>query len=212
MALTRYAHRPDDLPRAGPGTRRECSMHQRRDSLPASALEELGFWEGELTGKGKHPQEIARRLDPGRRRDVFPALLADPLLPMLRKRFGLTGPARCVEVGSGPLSTLAWGVEAGLVDVTAVDVLALEYAALLERHGVRSPVRPVPGTGEGLLEMFPEQSFCLAFANNALDHTDDAPRTFDNLVRLTRPDGAIVLQHHLQEGTRQEWSPSHKWN
>jgi hypothetical protein len=181
-------------------------------SLPPSAVEELGFWEGELKLRGKHPEDIARRLDPRRRREVFPRMLAEPILPLLRQHFRLDRPAKCVEIGPGPLSTLAWGVDEGLLEVHAVDVLATEFAALLARHDITYPVRPIPGTGEDLLAWFPPASFELAYARNALDHTDDAPRTFDHLVKLVRVDGAIVLQHHLQEGTRQGWSASHKWN
>ena len=111
------------------------------------------------------------------------------------------------------MSTLAWGVEQGLLEVSAVDVLAEQYARLHEAHNYPPyPVRPVAGSAENLFDHFEEQSFHLAYVSNALDHTDDCPSVFDALVRATMHSGAVVLQHHLNEGTRQDWSDSHKWN
>ena len=185
----------------------------RRHALPPCALEELGFWEEELRLAGKHPEIIRNRLDPARRAIEFPSFLADPVLPIVRRHFGLDGPARCLELGPGPLSSLAWGVDQGLLDVTAVDVLADEFGALLDRFGIDYPIRPVRGAGETLAEQFEAGSFHVVFVRNALDHTDDAPRSFANLVRMARPGGGILLlQHHLNEGDHREWSASHKWN
>jgi SAM-dependent methyltransferase len=187
-------------------------MAPDRPQLPPSAVEELGFWEGELTGAGKHPEVVRARLDPATRESEFPPFLSAPILPMLAGHFE-TSPLRCLELGPGPLSSLAWGVEQGLLDVTAVDVLAVEFCELLERHGHGDyPVKPVPGRGETLLEQFGEEGFHLTFVRNALDHTDDLPLAFDNLVKCTKPGGALVLCHHLNEGSHQEWSDSHHWN
>lgn len=181
--------------------------------LPPSAVEELAFWSEELAMRGRHRDEIARRLDPARRHEVFPRLLADVVVPRLRSKFGVKGPISCLELGSGPVSTLAYGVQAGLLTVKAVDVLASHYEALLRRHGIVDyPVAPRPGTGEGLLQHFGREAFHMTYACNALDHTENAPRSFDNLVELTMRGGAIVLQHHLNEGTHRSWSDSHHWN
>lgn len=183
------------------------------EPLPASALEELAFWERELAGTGIHAGELAPRIDPGRRAEVFPPLLAQPLIPMLRARLRSSGPLRCLEIGTGPLSTLAHGVACGWLDVTGVDVLAEHYRRLLRRHGLDGyPVLPRPGRAEDLPAMFEPASFDLVYACNALDHTDDAPLAFANLVTMARPGAAIVLQHHLNEGSHREWSDSHHWN
>ncbi|MCB9898240.1 MAG: class I SAM-dependent methyltransferase [Planctomycetes bacterium] len=188
-------------------------MPADESSLPPSAVEELGFWRDELALRGKHADSVRRRLDPAQRAVEFPDFLRDPVIPLLRGVFSTTEPLTCLELGSGPLSSLAWGVDAKLLDVTAVDVLADHYRALLDEHGHGAfPVRPVAGTGETLLERFDPESFQLVYVRNALDHTDDLPRSFDNLVRLTTEGGAIVLQHHLNEGSHREWSASHHWN
>lgn len=184
-----------------------------RPPLPPSAVEELGFWEAELAQRGQHAEDIGRRLDPLRREADFPAFLRDPVLPALAGHFGQAGPLRCLELGPGPLSSLAWGVDRGLLAVTAVDVLATEFAELRRRHGIRDyPVAAVPGRGETLLEQFGEARFHLAYVRNALDHTDDLPRSFDNLVRSVMPGGGLALQHHLNEGSHRNWSDSHHWN
>ncbi len=186
-------------------------MTEENGDLPPSAREELGFWQQELTLAGTHPGEVAKRLDPSRRQEAFPPLVAT-MLPSLRQSLGLAGPVRCLEIGSGPLSTLAFGVDSGQLEVTAVDVLADDYAALLRRHGHDYPVRPVFGRAETLHERFPLGSFHLTYASNSLDHTDDLPAAFDNLVRMTMPGGVMVLQHHLTEGSHRNWSDSHHWD
>ncbi|MEZ6037945.1 MAG: methyltransferase domain-containing protein [Planctomycetota bacterium] len=181
--------------------------------LAPSAQEELAFWARELSGSGLHADTLASRIDPARRAEAFPPLLSTTLLDMLRQRQQVDGPLRCLEIGTGPLSTLAHGVTAGWLDVTGIDVLADHYGELLDRHGLGDyPVRPRPGRAEDLMTMFAPGSFDLVYASNSLDHTDDAPRSFDNLVAMTRPGGALVLQHHLNEGTHREWSDSHHWN
>lgn len=183
------------------------------DDLAASAREELGFWERELALDGKHPEVVRRRLDPATRIEEFPPLLLQHVIPFVQEAFGLDGPARCVEIGSGPLSTLAHGVTAGLLELTAVDVLAEAYVELLRRTGHADfPVRPIAGTAEGLLDVVPEGHFHIAYARNALDHTEDIARSFDALVHALVSGGVLVLEHHLREGTRQEWSDSHNWD
>ena len=179
--------------------------------LPPSAVEELGYWEQEFGGAGTNAAETRRRLDPATRQESFPPLVAT-LLPLLRRMFTISGPVPCFELGSGPMSNLAWGVDQGLLTVTAVDVLAEHYAALLRRYGVDYPVRPVKGSGETLREHFAERTFPLVYASNSLDHTDDLPRSFDNLVHLVAPGGVLALQHHLTEGSHRNWSDSHHWD
>ena len=180
--------------------------------LAPSAQAELAFWRRELAGAGEFCEVIERRRNAATRQDEFPPILRDPFLPMVRGHFSLDRPVRCLEIGCGPLSTLAAGVEEGFVEVTAVDVLGDEYAELLAEHGIEYPIRPQPGRAEELFDIVEPAGFEVAYARNALDHTADVPRAFANLVDAVRVDGIVVLQHHLNEGSNRQWTADHQWN
>jgi len=183
------------------------------NDLAPSAREEIEYWALELKLEGVHAQSLRDRLDPTRRTLQYPAALLDPLVELLRERFRLVGRVRCVELGSGPVSSLAAGVDSGHLDVTAVDVLADQYAELRGQYQFEDyPVQPIAGTGEALLEAVEEDWAHVTFVANALDHVDDLPLVFDNLVRATKRGGFIVLIHFLDEASHSEWSDAHKWN
>lgn len=177
-----------------------------------SAREELEFWTREFEGGGQFSEVLGARLDPARREAEFPELLSHGVLDLLEKQFAPGRPLRGLEIGPGPLSTLAWGVDQGRIDVTAVDVLGDQFARLIDRFAPDFPIRPMTGRGEDLPQILGPEPFEFVYVRNAIDHTDDLPTVFTNMVRLTRPNGAIVLQHHLNEGSHREWSASHKWN
>src|SRR5215831_12648758 len=88
---------------------------------------EIGFWALELSGHGYHP-EILQRFTPRGMRECFPEAVAS-LIP----RFAPKIP-RVADVGSGPLSQLAYGAYEETIELTALDPLADAYVALLRRR------------------------------------------------------------------------------
>lgn len=175
--------------------------------------EELSFWDNELSLKGHYAEYTKRRIDPEQRKEEFPSSLFEPLMPLLEQKFPNSKPFKVIELGSGPISSLAYGVDKGLIEVTAVDILADEYKALYEKYGLLDfPIKPIQGRGETLAELFQKESFHCAHIRNALDHTQDIVRSFNNVVSLVKRNGYIILLHSVREGSLQKWSESHRWD
>lgn len=116
-------------------------------------------------------------------------------------------------MGSGPVSNLAYGVDAGLLDVTAVDVLAEKYTSLYKKYDLlHYPIKPIAGSGETLVSLFGKETFHCSYARNSLDHTRDIVYSFQNLVSLTKKNGYVILEHAVREGSKNNWSDSHQWD
>ena len=160
---------------------------------------EIAFWDEYLAARPAGLRDRAKR------ERAFPRAL---------RQFGETARVdrapRILEVGSGPVSLLAWGVDEGLLEVAAIDPLAEAYAAMLERYGIAYPVRPRPLAGEDLLDAFAERSFDGAYSSNALDHARSPGRVLHNMARAVRPGGRIVLEGFCREGSNAGWEGLHQ--
>lgn len=103
---------------------------------------------------------------------------------------GLAG-SDVLEVGCGSGIAVQLLAEAG-ANVTAVDLThwAVETTrARLDAFGLQGEV--LEGDGESL--PFPDASFDLVFSWGVIHHTSDTERALGELVRVCRPDGALVL-------------------
>jgi SAM-dependent methyltransferase len=176
--------------------------------LDASQTEELEFWDLELRKLGQFKDVVERRLDPATRITEYPLGIFAKIYQHNRYKH----PLKVLELGSGPISTLAYGVDNGQLAVTAIDILGDRYRELMDRLGLIYPILPENGRAEELDRRFPAGSFDCAFARNSLDHTEDLPLAFENIVRCVRPGGFILLMHAVSEGASNHWSASHKWN
>jgi hypothetical protein len=110
---------------------------------------ELDFWQDYLA---KHR---ASATDPRSWESAFPTDLRRWVGVLTEKR----GQLEALELGSGPVSLLAWGVKERLFRLTALDPLADEYAKLMDDCSY--PIAPVIGFGEELSELFPPKHFRL---------------------------------------------------
>lgn len=178
-----------------------------------SESEEFIFWDRELSMQGEFAEFTKKRINMNTRHEEYPSGLIDPLFPLMEKYFPDETPYKVIELGSGPLSTLGHGVDKGVLDVMAVDPLADEFGMLYKKHKVTDfPIKPVRGSGETLDELFPNESFHLAYVRNALDHTVDIMLSLKNLVRTVKTNGFIILSHIVREGSRENWSEAHQWD
>ena len=117
-----------------------------------------------------------------------------------------------LDVGAGPLSQIGTLSTRLGVSLRAVDPLAPAYDAILALFGLVPPVATEFGVGERLVGQFPEQSFDLAHARNALDHAMDPLRCIQEMAALVKPGGWIVLDHADREGDHQAFQGMHQWN
>lgn len=146
----------------------------------------------------------SRRLHGSVRETIFPPTL----LSLVRQYEAEKLRPKVIELGPGPLSDLAWGVEAGLIEVVAVDPLADEYNEILNRRRIMFPIRAIQGTGEQLLQA--DNSFDIAYSRNSLDHTSDPRKCLLNLVKALKIKGYLYIHGNVREGSRVGWSGLHQ--
>ncbi|MEK6963903.1 MAG: NUDIX domain-containing protein [Nanoarchaeota archaeon] len=180
--------------------------HINKIKPDADFSHELSWWDSHLQGKDAYAEHLKDLLDPTRRHLRFP----QPLRKYLK---GQGNPIRGLEIGSGPTSTLAWAVDTGLLQLTAVDPLAEAYQRLLTGRGYdQYPVKPIDLSGEQLLSYFEPESFELIYMRNSLDHTQYPRIVLANAVELLAPGGILYIEGHVKEGTHARWQGLHKYD
>jgi SAM-dependent methyltransferase len=117
-----------------------------------------------------------------------------------------------LDVGAGPLTWLGYRYPGKRLTIVPVDPLADEYDLLLRAAGLEPPIRTIRVAGEDLLERFGPESFDIAYATNALDHSADPLAIISNMVTVVRPGGTVILRHKRNEGQSARYSGLHQWN
>lgn len=165
---------------------------------------EIGWWAENLPVGMRDPW-MKNVINPDTRKIEFPAELLDYI-----EKMDSSEPLKVLDVGAGPLSVLAWGVEQNLFELVAIDPLADEYAKLLKQNNINYPVSPIPGVGEKVAEMFDEESFDIVYSRNALDHTVSPALCIENIVKVLKTGGIFFQGGLTKEGTVSEWTGLHQ--
>jgi SAM-dependent methyltransferase len=171
-----------------------------REALPG----EVDFWKQVLPDRVTSRDDYRRRADPR-------APMQDPIVKMLIARIPEETVA-IIDVGAGPLTALGKTYPGKTLNITATDPLAAEYAEIMRNAGIEPPVPPIACRGEDLLQRFQPDTFDVAFARNALDHSADPVRVITNMVHLVKEGRFVVLKHSRSEGRRQFYRGLHQWN
>lgn len=162
---------------------------------------EIAFWREYLSGR---PPAVS---DAHAWRRAFPPHLS-PLLDELTAAAGRK--VEALEVGSGPVSLLAWGVEKGLFTLIAVDPLAETYEQLMHSHGYSYPVAPVEGKGEELTNLFPARRFDVIYSSNAIDHAESPAMCVAAMTNVLTETGILYLEGFVREGSKSNWYGLHR--
>lgn len=165
---------------------------------------ELWFWSRWFETRGlEWTHDFAQRLDG-----------QQPLVPELRNLLPVrtVGPARILDVGSGPMTNIGFTHETVALDVAACDPLADYYAAVAERYGIKRPLPTQFAVAEDLSAYFDENSFDIVNCCNALDHSADPVRGITEMLRVLKKNGYIHLKHHLNEAETENYEGFHQFN
>jgi SAM-dependent methyltransferase len=168
---------------------------------------EVDFWAGWLVGAPGTEQwtsDRESRLDPDTQ-------IRDPLVREELDR----NPAEeisILDVGAGPVTWLGFRYPEKTLTIVPIDPLADEYDHLLHEAGLDPPIRTIRVAGEKLLDHFGPQSFDIAYATNALDHSADPFTIISNMVAVVRPGGIVLLRHKRNEGESARYGGLHQWN
>ncbi len=119
---------------------------------------------------------------------------------------------KVLDVGCGPVSSLAYLKYNSLADLIGVDPLAREYAELLKLHDKLSPVMQQYAVGEDLTDTFPEQSFDIVHIRNALDHCSCPALVWFNMFKLVKVEGILVHSHSIREATKEGFKQLHQYD
>jgi SAM-dependent methyltransferase len=159
-----------------------------------------------LDGDGD-PKWLETILDRKGRMEVFPEIL---LQLVKEERLKKGGKLKVLDLGSGPLSWLAYGQDEGLIDVVAIDPLADHYRKKIKENKIEYPILPNKGTGEKLLEVVGKEEFDICFSSNAIDHADSPRRCVEGMAAACKRGGLVYLQGNIREGTRTGWVGLHR--
>lgn len=116
-----------------------------------------------------------------------------------------------LDVGCGPVSSLAYLVHEGLATVHGVDPLTEEYRLLLKNYGKESPVHQFVGYGE-YLDRTIKGTYDVVHIRNCLDHTQSPSLVWLNILNLVRVGGFVVQTHSINEATKENWQQFHQYN
>ena len=163
---------------------------------------EADFWENwASTGGGRWPEDFAIRQQAER---VFPADL-EPLLDPAKAN-------RVLDVGAGPMTVLGTRAAGRTIEVLASDPLANLYRSILDAHGITAPNPTVFATAEDLSAFFGCSTFDLVHCQNALDHSFDPARGIEEMLRVVKTGGHVVLRHFTNEADGGQYVGFHQFN
>ena len=187
-------------------------LHDNRLPYPGKAREiwdsrietELNYWKDQIRRQNSEAwrTDYATRLDPDA-----------PLQDVIAKHIDRTVKVnRILDVGSGPLTSINRKCDFCEVSITAVDPLADFFNELMAARGITPPVRPVAGWGERLTEQFGEDQFDITYSRNAVDHSYDPIKCIDEMIKVTKKNGYIIVETNERAGSLENWHGLHQWD
>ncbi len=166
---------------------------------PRGIASEIDFWNSKLANISHYLE----RLDPQ-------LLISGHLSQLLEKVPGDI--CKIIDVGAGPLTAVGKKHDKKKIELIATDVLGDVYQDILKRHKIVPPVSTIACPGEALVDRFGSGIFDVAISQNALDHTEDPMVVLEQMIKLIKPGGFVLLQHREREATQELWAGMHKWD
>jgi SAM-dependent methyltransferase len=117
------------------------------------------------------------------------------------------GKLQVIDVGSGALPWIK-GILPNM-RLIACDPLADEYQKIFDYNRYEQDA-PVKAFAESL--PFDDNSFDIVHCSNALDHTQNPGQAIQEMERVCRPGGMILIQGFENEAIHENWQGLHQWN
>lgn len=120
----------------------------------------------------------------------------------------------CLDCGCGPSSQFFTNdfIKRSDIKIITVDPLADVYKELDRKYQTGYDLVCIPGYGERLDELFPEDFFHLVYSQNAIDHSQNPKKVIEMLYYVLKPNGYLILHGFIKEGSAANWLGLHKWD
>jgi len=119
----------------------------------------------------------------------------------------------CLEVGAGAMAALgSEGVPSKVITIVPTDALANAYAAIFKDFGVISRFPVIQCDAESIIDAYAPEHFHFAYANNCLDHCYDPISAIQQMYKLVKPTGTVLLGHHINVAVSENYTGLHQWN
>jgi len=178
-----------------------------RDTWTERSEHEMGFWNSWVASEGmKWKEGYQRKTDP----NATLAPMVENFLPTIG--FAPGAHVKILDIGSGPLSWIGTKSDNYTIDLTAVDPLADQYNAMLDRKGVSGVGRPVKGFFEDALWQLGANQYDIVWSANSLDHSIDPVLGLFNIINVCKIGGGVILMFHPNEAEGEDYNGLHQWN
>lgn len=115
---------------------------------------------------------------------------------------------KAMDIGSGAVSILKGTLPGD--NITTTDALACLYKIIFD-YRERGIKPPLTFCGEELDKYFHEE-FDIVHCSNAIDHTQEPIKVFQNMMHVCRKGGYVIVQGFENEAVCENWSGFHQWN
>jgi SAM-dependent methyltransferase len=119
---------------------------------------------------------------------------------------------KVLDIGSGPVSMLSRSFAGEKVDLYAADPLADDYAQLWDSSSYSGLVLPIACSAEELSTRFENDEFDITHIRNALDHVANPLTALDEMLKVTKPGGFLIVHGFANEAIAENWQGFHQWN
>jgi len=119
---------------------------------------------------------------------------------------------KVLDIGSGPVSMLSNSFSGETVELHAADPLAEDYLQLWDPNSFEGLVLPVACPIEELSLTFGRDEFDVTHIRNALDHVAHPLVGLDEMLKITKPCGFLIVHGFANEALAEKWEGFHQWN
>ncbi|BCH60540.1 hypothetical protein RvVAR0630_31640 [Agrobacterium vitis] len=119
---------------------------------------------------------------------------------------------KVLDIGSGPVSMFSRSFAGEKVELHAADPLADDYITLWDPTKYTGLVLPVACPVEELSQTFGADEFDVTHIRNALDHVANPLVGLDEMLKVTKPGGFLIVHGFADEAVAEKWQGFHQWN
>jgi SAM-dependent methyltransferase len=186
------------------------ASHASETVWQANIDEELGFWQEIVTGR--FPEKAWCETSRSYLTQDMP--IDHPYFYKIADYLDMFSETQInvANVGSGPCVPLRVTHPTHKIHMLHIDPLWPYYERILEAAGYRARTFTAPFPAETMDQALPHNHFHITWSRNALDHSWDPLKGIKNMIKITRPQGKIIVLVNANEGVRESYHGLHKWN